>query len=101
FVFLAFENFTCALRTQPCELIESRTSFRSFPCRTAKSSRCEMFHFPPEDVGGSWGYADFLAAITKPSHPEHDNMLDWYGDDFDPAFFDHTRVNYRLYGMKV
>ncbi|KPC28442.1 Plasmid pRiA4b ORF-3 family protein [Pseudomonas syringae pv. cilantro] len=56
---------------------------------------------PPEDVGGSWGYAEFLAAVTTPNHPEHDNMLDWYGDDFDPAFFDHTRVNYRLYGMKV
>ncbi|MDU8033498.1 plasmid pRiA4b ORF-3 family protein [Pseudomonas syringae pv. actinidiae] len=56
---------------------------------------------PPEDVGGSWGYSEFLAAITKPDHADHDNMLEWYGDHFDPAFFDHTRVNYGLYGMKV
>ncbi|WP_235814753.1 plasmid pRiA4b ORF-3 family protein, partial [Pseudomonas syringae group genomosp. 3] len=52
-------------------------------------------------VGGSWGYAEFLASITKLNDPEHHNMLDWYGDDVDSAFFDHTRVNYRLYGMKV
>ncbi|YAF98295.1 MAG: plasmid pRiA4b ORF-3 family protein [Nodularia sp. CChRGM 3473] len=25
---------------------------------------------PPEDCGGSWGYAELLEIITSPSHPE-------------------------------
>ena len=32
---------------------------------------------PPEDVGGIWGYADFLEAIQQPDHPEHEEMLTW------------------------
>jgi hypothetical protein len=30
---------------------------------------------PPEDVGGVWGYADFVKAIRDPRHPEHAEML--------------------------
>jgi hypothetical protein len=29
---------------------------------------------PPEDVGGVWGYADILEAISDPEHEEHDEM---------------------------
>lgn len=43
---------------------------------------------PPEDVGGPWGYSDFLEAIHDPKHPEHDNLLTWIGGDFDPEEFD-------------
>lgn len=32
---------------------------------------------PPEDVGGSSGYAEFLKAISDPKHPEHVDMLEW------------------------
>jgi len=28
--------------------------------------------YPPEDVGGPYGYADYLAAIRDKNHPEHD-----------------------------
>ncbi|WP_024672682.1 plasmid pRiA4b ORF-3 family protein [Pseudomonas syringae] len=56
---------------------------------------------PPEDIGGSLGYAEFLAVITNPAHPDYDDILDWYGDHFDPAHFDHQLTNYRLYRMKV
>ncbi|MCA9199792.1 MAG: MarR family transcriptional regulator [Planctomycetales bacterium] len=39
---------------------------------------------PPEDVGGVWGFSDYLDAITDPSHPSHDEMLEWSGPyDFD------------------
>ncbi len=27
---------------------------------------------PPEDVGGVWGYEEFLEAIADPKHKEHD-----------------------------
>ena len=39
---------------------------------------------PPEDVGGFPGYADFLEAMADPKHEEHDRMLEWYGEKFDP-----------------
>jgi hypothetical protein len=44
---------------------------------------------PPEDVGGVWGYAEFLAALANPKHERHDEFLEWAGpfdpDEFDPA----------------
>lgn len=46
---------------------------------------------PPEDCGGPWGYADYVAAITDPNHEEHDEMLAWRGP-FDPEAFDAKRA---------
>jgi hypothetical protein len=43
---------------------------------------------PPEDVGGVWGYADFLDAIDNKKHEEHKEMLRWVGGRFDPEQFD-------------
>ena len=43
---------------------------------------------PPEDVGGTWGYEDFLEAIQNPQHPEHENYLTWIGGAFNPEEFD-------------
>lgn len=51
---------------------------------------------PPEDVGGAWGYAEFLEKIADPEHPEHDDLLDWYGDDFDPEAFDLAATDRRV-----
>ncbi len=51
---------------------------------------------PPEDVGGIWGYEEFLEAIRDPGHPEHREMLDWVGDKFDPEEFDMDEINQRL-----
>ncbi|MEB3309548.1 MAG: plasmid pRiA4b ORF-3 family protein [Snowella sp.] len=48
---------------------------------------------PPEDCGGPFGYPDFLEAIQDSSHPEHENMLEWIGDDFDPEAFDLAEAN--------
>lgn len=55
----------------------------SYPVCIAGKRAC-----PPEDCGGTWGYEHFLAAISDPRHPEHDEMLDWIGGRFDPAEFD-------------
>ena len=43
---------------------------------------------PPEDCGGTWGYADFLDAIGDPNHEQHNEMLEWVGGPFDPEHFD-------------
>ena len=31
---------------------------------------------PPEDVGGIWGYDEFLKAIRNPKHEDHESYLD-------------------------
>jgi hypothetical protein len=43
---------------------------------------------PPEDVGGPWGYAEFLEALKDPKHQRHTELRDWIGDDFDPKLVD-------------
>ena len=50
---------------------------------------------PPEDVGGIWGYGDYLEAIADPDHPDHEDMLEWRGS-FDPELFDIEAVNQEL-----
>lgn len=50
-------------------------------------------HCPPDDCGGVWGYEDMLAAIADESHPDHDDMVEWIGDDFDPESFSLEAVN--------
>jgi hypothetical protein len=66
-----------------------------YPCCTAGKRAC-----PPEDCGGPWGYADFLAAVGDPNHPEHADMLEWIGGAFDPEAFDLSAVNKELGAMR-
>jgi len=51
---------------------------------------------PPEDVGGIWGYGDFLVAISDPNHEDHDERLEWGGGEFDPEKFSVDKVNKEL-----
>jgi hypothetical protein len=55
----------------------------SYPVCVAGKRAC-----PPEDCGGVWGYQQFLAAISDPDHPEHEEMLEWVGGAFDPEELD-------------
>lgn len=48
---------------------------------------------PPEDVGGIWGYEDFLKALQDRNHPEHEEYLQWIGGRFDPEYFNLEAVN--------
>jgi hypothetical protein len=52
---------------------------------------------PPDDVGGVWGYDDFVKAIRNPRHPEHAEMLAWVGGAFDPDKLDLPGVNGMLH----
>jgi hypothetical protein len=51
---------------------------------------------PPEDCGGVWGYDGLLETIKDPNHPEHEEMLEWLGGDFDSEKFDVEAVNKAL-----
>ena len=51
---------------------------------------------PPEDCGGVWGYAELLAILADPAHPEREERLEWIGEDFDPEEFDVARAGKRL-----
>ncbi len=51
---------------------------------------------PPEDVGGTWGYYDFLEAIEDREHPEHESYKEWVGGNFDPQAYDIKEVNNAL-----
>ncbi len=55
---------------------------------------------PPEDCGGVWGYADLLKVLKNPKHPEHKNMKEWIGSEFDPKAFDPAKINFWLRKLK-
>ncbi len=62
-----------------------------YPACTAGAGAC-----PPEDVGGVWGYAEFLDAIADPKHERHEELDEWYGEGFDPERFSVDEVNRQL-----
>ena len=50
---------------------------------------------PPEDVGGSHGYGEFLEAIADRGTAEHEQYLTWVGGTFDPPErFDPNEVEF-------
>jgi hypothetical protein len=63
----------------------------AYPCCTEGARAC-----PPEDVGGIWGYGDFLEAIGDPDHESHAEMVEWIGGRFDPEKFSLHKVNREL-----
>jgi hypothetical protein len=54
-----------------------------YPRLIEASGRC-----PPEDIGGPWGYIEFLEAIGNPKHERHAEFKEWLADDFDPNLVD-------------
>jgi hypothetical protein len=53
---------------------------------------------PPEDIGGIWGYAEYLEAIANPKHERHEEFLEWNGD-WDAEEFSVEEVNKALRGF--
>ena len=62
-----------------------------YPVFVAGERRC-----PPEDVGSSWGFMNFLEAALDPTHKQHAEVLNWYGKPFDLNDIDERRVRMRL-----
>lgn len=51
---------------------------------------------PLDDLGGVWGYYEWLEALSEPAHERHEEAIEWLGQDFDPARFELDRANQRL-----
>jgi hypothetical protein len=50
---------------------------------------------PPEDIGGPWGYADFLEIIKDKDHPEYEEVREWH--DLEPSEeYDPTETNLEM-----
>ncbi|MFC3451402.1 plasmid pRiA4b ORF-3 family protein [Amycolatopsis speibonae] len=47
---------------------------------------------PPEDVGGTGGYARLIQILGEPGHEEHQDIVGWLGLD-DPSRFDAARFS--------
>jgi hypothetical protein len=51
---------------------------------------------PPEDCGGVPGYYRLLEALSDPKNEEHDAMVEWVGEGYDPEAFDLAAVDQAL-----
>ncbi len=51
---------------------------------------------PPEDCGGTGGFAEFVKAVTDPTHEEHVDYVQWLGRLFDPEAFSVAATNAAL-----
>lgn len=58
----------------------------AYPRLIDATGRC-----PPEDIGGPWGYGEFLEAIADPGHERHTELTEWIGEAFDPTAVDTER----------
>jgi hypothetical protein len=56
---------------------------KTYPACSAGEGAC-----PPEDCGGPSGFEDLKELLAGPPSAERDEMLEWLGDDYDPARFD-------------
>ena len=51
---------------------------------------------PPEDVGGTSGYEEFLEVLADPSDEQHEQFVRWIGGTFDPENFDAEKATKRM-----
>ncbi|TDN95026.1 pRiA4b ORF-3-like protein [Salegentibacter sp. 24] len=69
--------------------------FQGIPVCLEAEGKC-----PPEDVGGPYGYAEFLKTIRNKKHPEYKETRSWYGleknEEFNENLVNLKDINYRL-----
>ena len=71
------------------EELEDADPAASYPRCLGGARRC-----PPEDVGGSYRFAEFLKIVANRRHPEHKEMMEWVGGSFDADDFDPRKVTF-------
>lgn len=63
-----------------------------YPRLVDDAGRC-----PPEDIGGPWGYQEFLEAMTDPDHERRRETVEWWGEEtFDPTAVDSAAIEEAL-----
>jgi len=67
----------------------------TYPAATGGRGAC-----PPEDCGGIGGFYSLLESLQNPRHPQHEELLEWVGEDYDPKKFSIEAINQVLHGRK-
>ena len=66
------------------KIIAAKETILKHPILLAGERAC-----PPEDVGGIPGYEEFLAALKNPEDEANAELIEWYGEEYDP---DHVAM---------
>lgn len=67
------------------EAVEPSQGDTKYPRYIDGARRC-----PPEDVGGTPGFENFLEAINDPTHPDHAELIEWYDECYGGAYDPNT-----------
>lgn len=82
------------------EAVEPGQRDTRYPRYIDGSRRC-----PPEDVGGTPGFENFLEAISDPEHPDHAELTEWYdechGGTYDPETIDDLFTRRRVAAIAI
>ncbi len=54
---------------------------------------------PPEDCGGSHGFAEFKGLLAGPRSTEREEMLEWAGGEYDPSRFNLAAASAAVAGI--
>lgn len=49
---------------------------------------------PPEDCGSTPGYENFCTIMAKKKGKVYKEMKEWYGKDYDPEYFDASKISF-------
>ncbi|MEP7105949.1 MAG: plasmid pRiA4b ORF-3 family protein [Chloroflexota bacterium] len=51
---------------------------------------------PLDDCGGVPGYENLLEALANAQHPDHGDLVEWSGGNYDPEVLDREAINRAL-----
>jgi hypothetical protein len=78
-------------------VIEERTTAADgaiYPVCVAGEGAC-----PPEDCGGSHGFAEFKGLLAGPPSTEREEMLEWAGGEYNPSRFNLAAASAAVAGI--
>lgn len=77
------------------EKIIDKNSTQQYPFCIEGEMNC-----PPEDCGGIYGFMDMMQKFKNKKHPEHADIAEWLGEDYNQDDFDLEAVNANLKDYK-
>ena len=73
------------------EKITDNIPNKKIPICLAGKNNC-----PPEDCGGIWAYNEMIKVLSNPEHEEYEEYIEWFGEEFDPEYFNKKEINEML-----